>query len=367
MDPLWLMKTPASFMATVTVLVLVLFCQGTLSQSSSYTLMVPPSVSVQQGLCIDIPCSFTYDQQKYQPYKLYGYWLKNEGEEKTYFSYSRPLVNGRLVATSDENLRVHSSTANRFRFTGNPDQGSCSFRINDAALQDRGTYYFRTEDRNDLRYSYQPLLQVLVTELTQKPEIQNSTEITWGKEVTFTCRAPGTCSGTPPRFTWTTALESRQRWPNNYQHRNGSWTYTSELTLKVTLTDQGKPLTCRVEYPAVGATVESTTYLPCRPRNMKINVSITSPGKPESSSHEKDLVAQEGDTVNLLCQVEATPEPTMTWMKANKSLDSPVKGTQHWFNLSKIRPEDAGEYYCHAENWLGSNSKVIRLNVHCKK
>ncbi|XP_061453404.1 sialic acid-binding Ig-like lectin 10 isoform X1 [Rhineura floridana] len=380
MDLPWAMKNPTCLMATMTVLIPAIFCQGAGSQVSSYTLEVPDSVTVQRGLCVHIPCKFTYeDQFSTTSQELYVYWFKNDGShhdmDPSY--YSSRYVAGSLVATNDPQQTVLRSAAYRFQLTGDPAQRDCSFAINYAELQVEGIYYFRIEKGENLRFSYltnrdrsfiSP--QVSVTELTEKPKILNSSELVLGKSITLTCQAPGTCSWTHPKnwpkISWNTKLIGSTGSPQNYQHSNGSWTFASGFTFTPLLEHQGKALTCRVSYPAIySKAVENTIHLDVTypPQDIKIFVSVTRPGHSDLSRQivEEDLVAQEGDTISLLCQAQGNPYPTLIWMKSNKTLNSSTQ--DQTLLLSNIQSEDAGEYQCQAKNFHGSIWKMLFMEV----
>ncbi|XP_015279888.1 PREDICTED: sialic acid-binding Ig-like lectin 7, partial [Gekko japonicus] len=155
MGPPWKVMNPASFSANLMVLIFAGLCKGSWSQNSDYNWTVPASVSVQRGLCVHIPCSFTYKQGgRTTPGKLYGYWFLNKGRYRHYFTHdSSRSAPGILVATNDERQELQTSVKKRFHLTGDLDEGDCSFSILNAKPEDAGDYYFRIED-NYLRYSY---------------------------------------------------------------------------------------------------------------------------------------------------------------------------------------------------------------------
>ncbi|XP_026518338.1 myeloid cell surface antigen CD33-like, partial [Terrapene carolina triunguis] len=156
------------------VLILTLLCRGSLSQLPGFTLTVPQSVSVQEGLCVLVPCTFTYsassdtyNSRDYNPWaRLYGYWYKDQANE----SQDPP------VASSDPSRGVSQETQGRFRLAGELAYGDCSLLISEAQWRDTGRYYFRFE-KGTLKYSYRfnnAILTISVPELTEEPEIQIS-------------------------------------------------------------------------------------------------------------------------------------------------------------------------------------------------
>uniref|UniRef100_A0A8C4Y997 Immunoglobulin domain-containing protein n=1 Tax=Gopherus evgoodei TaxID=1825980 RepID=A0A8C4Y997_9SAUR len=122
-----------------------------LSQLPGFTLTVPQSVSVQEGFCVLVPCTFTYPASyytdnfwNYRPdIRLYGYWYKDPANE----SQDPP------VASSDPSRGVSQETQGRFRLAGELVYGDCSLLIREAQWRDTGRYFFRFE-KGTLKYSY---------------------------------------------------------------------------------------------------------------------------------------------------------------------------------------------------------------------
>ncbi|XP_054854893.1 uncharacterized protein LOC129342962 [Eublepharis macularius] len=278
MDSSWKVPNPASFTATLTVLILASLCKSLPSQNPAFMLTsvsMPDSVSVQHGLCVHIPCQFTYDDSKrISSEKLYGYWFQKRDESLHSFAVLQQPYNGLgvLVATNDYRQKVEASFANRFQLTGDPVQGNCSFSILNAQSQDTGKYYFLIADNNifsnnvflnyfTTRTQSHQTLQVLVTEFSVKPEIVKSSAVISGKEAVLTCSAPGPCSKIEPAVSWATVLTGYRTSLWSYQQSNGSWIYGSNFTFTPSPTDQGKSLTCQVWYPNIQKRVENIIFL----------------------------------------------------------------------------------------------------------
>ncbi|XP_053254148.1 sialic acid-binding Ig-like lectin 16 [Podarcis raffonei] len=359
----WEVKNPASSLATLTLLILAFLCKGLQSQYPGYELKALKAVTVLRGLCVHIPCNFTYptSEDRY-PEELYVYWIK-DGSAGSYIHNTWYENAGSVVASSYKGQSIASFARNRFQLTGNPSEGDCSFSINDVKFEDEGQYYFRIE-KGTLKFSYRAsfiLPRVSVTELTEKPKFLNSSEVVLGKSVTLICQAPGTC---PWKESWSQPQISWSNWPTtaqNHQHSNGSWTFASGFTFTPTLQDQGRGLTCSVYYPAVGRTIVNTLSLEVvYPPEV---IGITRPGHPDFSAQKEKLVVREGDTVNLLCEAQGKPFPSITWMKNNKPLNNHMQGSKETLQLSNIKSEDAGMYQCQAENLHGSIRKNLSVIV----
>ncbi|XP_077193007.1 sialic acid-binding Ig-like lectin 13 isoform X2 [Paroedura picta] len=266
-DPPWKMQNSASSSAALTVLIFACLFKGLLSQESEYKLKVPSSVSVQRGLCVHIPCSFTSSMKDSEV--PYGYWFKKNDRYLQYFVTRKTYftVPGYLVTTNDKRAVMQKSVKGRFRLMGELKKGNCSFSILDAKPEDEGEYYFRFET-NERMYGYNMEnsrtrwpLKVLVKELTEKPQIRNNSAVLHGKEVVFTCLAPGPCFKMKMKILWTTVLLDYRTFPWSQQHSNGSWTYGSDLVFTPSTEDQGKWLTCRVWYPNIRKRVSNTIFL----------------------------------------------------------------------------------------------------------
>lgn len=217
-------------------IILALLCQGGLCQAPVYPIQVPPRVTVQQGLCVLIPCHFTANfESSGAPYKYWFLWDAN-------------IDTSPAVATNDTGRALWES-GGRIRLVGNA-QDDCSLHISDVRARDRDRYFFRFV-KGDFKYSYvKTQLLVDVTELTEQPVLGVPEVLLSGQLVIVTCQAPGTCSGTPPQITWTGGFDYTAR-NISVALANGSVSYSSELSFTPAPGDDGKELVCTVTYPAV--------------------------------------------------------------------------------------------------------------------
>ncbi|XP_065276009.1 sialic acid-binding Ig-like lectin 11 [Emys orbicularis] len=371
--PPWRAGGPAPPAATLRVLLLALLWRGSLSQQPGFTLMVPQSVSVQERLCVLVPCTFmypaSYDTKNSQA-QLYRYWYKD----------SAVVGRNPPVASSDPSREVSQETQGRFRLTENPVRGDCSLQISDARQTDAGRYFFRVE--GDFKYTYRHstngtdlTLTISVPELTEEPEIQISPArglpgtLLAGEPVTVTCTAPGRCSGPPPRVTWTGPFSDTAR-NVSAKLANGTWAHSSELRFTPTLGDHGKELICSITYrppsgPSTRRTVQLRVGYP--PGTPNITGTLTRNGRPGPAplGAEGDVVSletQEGDSLNLSCEAGSRPEATLSWAKGNESL-SPGQGGAGRLELPNLSRGDAGEYRCWAKNSYGSTYRALRVHV----
>uniref|UniRef100_A0A8C3F4X5 Ig-like domain-containing protein n=1 Tax=Chrysemys picta bellii TaxID=8478 RepID=A0A8C3F4X5_CHRPI len=199
--PLWRAGGPA----TLRVLLLALLWRGSLSLESGYSLMVPQSVSVQEGLCVLVPCNFTYPASydtNNPSAQLYRYWYKDPVN----------VHNDPPVASNDPSRNVSQDTQGRFRLTGDPAPGDCSLQISDARRTDAGRYFLRVE-KGDFKYSYR----------TNNDHTYPVLEISLA---------------------------------------NGTWAHSSELSFTPAPGDDGKELVCKITYhPPRGPSTSRTVRL----------------------------------------------------------------------------------------------------------
>ncbi|KAB0351070.1 hypothetical protein FD754_015927, partial [Muntiacus muntjak] len=231
-------------------LLLPLLWAGSLAQTPRYRLDVPPSVSVQEGLCVRVPCSFLYDKDVLSTSgPVHSFWFR-EGAN---------VFLDAPVATNKLDLQVQEEAQGRFHLLGDP-RNNCSLEIRDARKSDSGSYIFRVE-RGSIKWSYlsEPFF-LNVTALTHQPHVLSPGALEAGRPGNLTCSVPWVCErATPPIFSWTSAA------PSSLGPRTP---FSSVLTLTPRPQDHGSRLTCQVKFPRSGAMVERTILLnvTCAPR-----------------------------------------------------------------------------------------------------
>nr|XP_023399092.1 myeloid cell surface antigen CD33-like isoform X3 [Loxodonta africana] len=227
------------------LLLLPLLWTGSLAQDNAFRLQMKESVTVQEGLCILVPCSVFYPRRGWiDSDPAQGYWFRNESN----------ILSDAPVATNDAGRKVQEETKGRFHLVGDPRDYNCSLDIRDARMADKGSYFFRIVRGSYVLYNFkQNQLYVHVTALTQTPNIHIQGTLESGHPTSITCKVPWACKrGMPPTFFWigvaVTSLGSKT-------------SNSSELTFTPEPHHHGTNLTCRVNFPGAGVATESTIQL----------------------------------------------------------------------------------------------------------
>ncbi|KAM9040005.1 myeloid cell surface antigen CD33-like [Sarcophilus harrisii] len=208
--------------------------EGRQNPPPDYYVQMPAAVTVQEGLCITILCTFHHPPTSSSA--AHGYWFK-EGSNT---DVSQP------VATNDPMREVHEAFRGRFHLVGDPLKNNCTLRITDARKEDSRKYYFRIQ-RGERTFNYINYhFDLKVTDLTEKPVIYSPEPLEEGQLATLLCLAPWICrEGTPPTFSWTGAAVPSQQ-PSSH------FSYFSGLSFVPKLQDHGSNLTCGMTFPGAG-------------------------------------------------------------------------------------------------------------------
>ncbi|XP_066465473.1 sialic acid-binding Ig-like lectin 13 [Eleutherodactylus coqui] len=216
------------------VIILPLFWKGITCQVAGYSINAPPSVSVQEGLCVTIPCNFTADHRN--TFKnSFGYWMRDPPKTPN-------------VPTNNKSSPVRKTN---FILTGNPDTGDCSLAITNARKEDAGTYYFRfVESKTSaVKYNFNSMkTTITVIDLTEEPVISDPGTVIAGINKTLTCTPPGNCSATSLVIQWRKSNVA------------GVWENSSTVTFTPSLNDHQENITCQTTNSR-GMTTQKTILL----------------------------------------------------------------------------------------------------------
>nr|KAF6274982.1 hypothetical protein mMyoMyo1_017480 [Myotis myotis] len=314
----------------VPLLLLPLLWGGSLQQQSGFELQVQESMTVQEGLCIHVPCSFSYPWSSWSSSsKFYTYWYWKEDN----MQYSKP------VASNDPNKPAKEETKGRFLL---PDtrNNNCSLHIRDARRSDAKIYIFRME-RESMKYTYkEKMLNLQVTALTERPHIRVREPLESGRPTQLACSLSGACKGGRSlTFSWEgVAVDSLD--PQNLS--------STVLTFTPRPGDHGTNLTCQVKREGSQWTTQRTIWL---------NVSYL------KILQATSLSILEEEALRLRCVADSNPPAELSWFRGSPGLNATPLSSTAILELPRVGPAQEGEFTCQARHPLGSHSVSLSLSV----
>ncbi|KAJ1132566.1 hypothetical protein NDU88_010875 [Pleurodeles waltl] len=335
-------------------------CNGVLCAHKAkdyyYTVTMPSNVTAQEGLCVLIPCTFTYEKTLEAAARPHGYWFI-KGDK----------LHNKAVASTNMHIQILEEARDRFKLVGNLLQRDCSLSINDVKSLDARSYFFRYEHSwsSTIKYSYTEYpLRVMVVGLHDEPEINLPDRLIEGELVTVECAAPGRCSGTAPKITWSPKLHFNYPKTSSVSHIIGTKTYKSTITFTASRHHNNTRLHCTAYFRAVKASSS---------RSVLLNVEYP-PAAPAITHFETEdgtqtpivslMVMQEGFDYTLYCTVDSNPFSSFTWKKSENILKKSADSSRTLqLTLLNVTSSDDGDYYCVARNIHGSNSSLVNVLV----
>ncbi|XP_036163115.1 sialic acid-binding Ig-like lectin 5 isoform X2 [Myotis myotis] len=331
----------------VPLLLLPLLWGGSLQQQHpGYELQVQKLVTVQEGLCVHVPCSFSYPWSSWSSSsELYTYWYRQRDNIK----YAAP------VASSNRNKTVRRDTRGRFLLT-DPTTNNCSLNIRDARKSDSGRYYLRME-RDLVGYSYlEKMLDLQVTALTEKPHIWIREPLESGRPTQLACSLPGACEGGRPLTFSSAGAPGDMLGPQT--------TRSSVLTFTPRPWNHGTSLTCQVKLQGSLVATQRTIRLNVSyaPGNLTIGVSFRK-DTAFKNLQTTSLSILEGEALRLLCVADSNPPAELSWFRGSPGLNATPLSSTAILELPRVGPAQEGEFTCQARHPLGSHSVSLSLTV----
>ncbi|KAF5917139.1 hypothetical protein HPG69_014071, partial [Diceros bicornis minor] len=206
-----------------------------------YQLQVQESVTVQEGLCVFVPCSFSHP---------WSHWSSSTPARGYWFREGARVGQDAPVATNSPYRGMQEETRGRFHLLGDPGKYNCSLDIRDARRTDDGKYFFRVE-RGSVIYSYTSnQLSVHVTGKALAPRI-NTEEGHGALTHTLNIFIPETLESSHPRnLTCSVPWASRLSWAHGSQTLSPSQPLNPGV-LELPQVDWGHEgkFTCEAEHP----------------------------------------------------------------------------------------------------------------------
>ncbi|XP_061074275.1 cell adhesion molecule 1-like [Conger conger] len=255
--------------------------------------------------------------------------LLNPNRQTIYFRDVRPLKDSRfqLVNFSDNELRVS---------------------LSNVSLSDEGRYVCQLyTDPPQEAYA-----DITVLVPPGSPIIESREDVvSEGNETEITCTTAGSKPASSIR--WMKGEEELRGDLTVEETYDRMFTATSRLTLTVTKEDDGVPVVCIVDHPAV-KDFQAQKYLEVQYKpEVKIFVEF-----PEG-------LTREGENLELTCKAKGKPQPQqINWVKVDDDVPSHAVITGTDLLIENLNKSYNGTYRCVASNSVGESYDDYILYVH---
>ncbi|XP_005950371.1 B-cell receptor CD22 [Haplochromis burtoni] len=292
------------------------------------------NLTATEGSCIEIKCQIIKSV--------------SDGPASWFWMKDAVWINGSFSATtifssSESKHPVNAHFAKRVEYVGspsrswkNPPSSLCSILIRDLNKTDTGNYSFRYvgTSSSDI-WTTQPFTNLTVTENPCLLTFEEPKNVTENGNVTLTCSTLSSCtSGLKIEGPSASLSQSKPENPKK-----------TTLSFKVTWEDDGRMFSCQTE----------NNTDPCLIRNISLTVGYA---PKDMSANISSNIVKEGESVSFTCSAKGQPEPTFTWTKDGRDLDSKA----NWM-ISSITASQNGSYICKAVNKYGSKELVVTVGV----
>ncbi|XP_036180165.1 cell adhesion molecule 1 isoform X5 [Myotis myotis] len=256
--------------------------------------------------------------------------LLNPNRQTIYFRDFRPLKDSRfqLLNFSSSELKVS---------------------LTNVSISDEGRYFCQLY--TDPPQESYTTITVLVPPRNLVIDIQKDTAVE-GEEIEVNCTAMASKPATTIRwFKGNTELKGKsevEEWSDMY-------TVTSQLMLKVRREDDGVPVICQVEHPAVTGNLQTQRYLEVQYKP-RVHIQMTYP---------LQGLTREGDALELTCEVSGKPQPVkVTWVRVDDEMPQHAVLSGPNLFINNLNKTDNGTYRCEASNAVGKAHSDYTLYVY---
>ncbi|XP_050179208.1 cell adhesion molecule 1 isoform X8 [Myiozetetes cayanensis] len=255
--------------------------------------------------------------------------LLNPNRQTIYFRDFRPLKDSRfqLVNFSNSELRVS---------------------LTNVSISDEGRYFCQLY--TDPPQEIYTTITVLVPPRNLVIDIQKETAVE-GEEIELNCTAMASRPATTIRwFKGNKELTGK----SEVEHWSDMYTVTSQLLLKVGREDDGVPVICLVDHPAV-KDLQTQRYLEV----------MYKPQVRVSQNYPLQGLTREGEPLELTCTAFGKPQPTdMRWLRVDDEMPQHVVVSGSNLLISNLNKTDNGTYRCEASNAVGKSHADYMLFVY---
>ncbi|XP_036114970.1 cell adhesion molecule 1 isoform X2 [Molossus molossus] len=256
--------------------------------------------------------------------------LLNPNRQTIYFRDFRPLKDSRfqLLNFSSSELKVS---------------------LTNVSISDEGRYFCQLY--TDPPQESYTTITVLVPPRNLMIDIQKDTAVE-GEEIEVNCTAMASKPATTIRwFKGSKELKGKsevEEWSDMY-------TVTSQLMLKVHKEDDGVPVICQVEHPAVTGNLQTQRYLEVQYKP-QVRIQMTYP---------LQGLTREGDALELTCDAVGKPQPVMvTWVRVDDEMPQHAVLSGPNLFINNLNKTDNGTYRCEASNVVGKAHSDYMLYVY---
>uniref|UniRef100_A0A673UUA5 Cell adhesion molecule 1 n=1 Tax=Suricata suricatta TaxID=37032 RepID=A0A673UUA5_SURSU len=256
--------------------------------------------------------------------------LLNPNRQTIYFRDFRPLKDSRfqLLNFSSSELKVS---------------------LTNVSISDEGRYFCQLY--TDPPQESYTTITVLVPPRNLMIDIQKDTAVE-GEEIEVNCTAMASKPATTIRwFKGNKELKGKsevEEWSDMY-------TVTSQLMLKVHKEDDGVPVICQVEHPAVPGNLQTQRYLEVQYKP-QVHIQMTYP---------LQGLTREGDALELTCEAIGKPQPVMvTWVRVDDEMPQHAVLSGPNLFINNLNKTDNGTYRCEASNIVGKAHSDYMLYVY---